>query len=149
MDVSTVDVMESRLSDDAVRRLLCRSADVMVWGTWSPPTSPTSEQSLCRRHVRRLLDYTETSWVRLYTTVSFLSPQPCAWWCCPPVCLFDSLSSLKFINLFARWKHLAASGGLSYWVRYTCFQRRTGPVVNGEISGCAPAILCKFGLSSD
>jgi len=25
------------------------------------------------------------------------------------------------LNLFARWQHMAASGGLSYRRRYTCF----------------------------
>jgi len=39
---------------------------------------------------------------------------------CSSVRPFVSLSLVKFVKLFARWQHMAASGGLSYRVRYTC-----------------------------
>jgi len=39
------------------------------------------------------------------------------------VCLFVRLFPVKFVKLFAAWQHLAANGGLSYRVRYTCLER--------------------------
>jgi len=35
------------------------------------------------------------------------------------ICLSVCLSSVKFVKSFATWQHLAASGGLSYRLRYT------------------------------
>jgi len=45
----------------------------------------------------------------------------CMRWCCLSVCPFVSLSPVKFVKSFARWQHLATSGGLSNRVRYTCY----------------------------
>jgi len=45
-------------------------------------------------------------------------------WRCPSVCLsvrfFVSLTPVKCLMLFAMWQHLAAGGGLSYCLPYTC-----------------------------
>jgi len=40
------------------------------------------------------------------------------------VCSFVRLSSVKFVKWFSTWQHLAASGGFSYRLRYTCFKRQ-------------------------
>jgi len=38
------------------------------------------------------------------------------------VCLLVRLSPVKFVKSFATWQHhMAASRGLSYWLRYTCY----------------------------
>jgi len=63
------------------------------------------------------------------------------------VCLFVRLSSVKFVKSFARWQHLAASGGFSYRLRYTCFKlspsgfivRRSGNFT-WSVIGCSDAM---------
>ena len=40
---------------------------------------------------------------------------------CLSVRLFVCLSPVKFVKSFARWQHLATSGGLSCRLRYSCY----------------------------
>ena len=67
---------------------------------------------------------------------------------CSSVCPFVRMSSVKFVKSFARWKHLAAGGGLSYRLRYLlcgCCSRHW----SAQRAGDAQLGFARFGATYD
>ena len=77
------------------------------------------------QHIDRLIHHTHTTLFTKANTLVKPRPQKRGFtrWRCQSVCLFVSLSPVKFVNSFATWQQLTASGGSAYWyrLRYTCF----------------------------